>query len=113
MTRLNVSCILLDFSQCSNHYKTPRHVATFFRHYIEQAVVRDLKCHFPFNVKRAETFPIFWTKEYSKINTFCFINYMLYSAHFPTKDMQTTPPPPSVLIRFLWMMHNVLKRMKN
>ena len=32
---------------------------------------------------------------------------------FPTKDMQIPPPPPSVLIRFLWMMRNVLKRMKN
>ena len=35
-------------------------------------------------------------------------------AYFLTKDMQTSPahPPPSVLIQFLLIMRNVLKRMK-
>ena len=32
---------------------------------------------------------------------------------FPTNDLQTPPPLPSVLIRFLRMLRNVLYRMKN
>ena len=49
-------------------------------------------------------------------NSWLFLKSLCYilkrnPSFFPIRDMQTPPSIPSVLIRFLWMMRNVLKRM--
>ena len=64
--------------------------------------------------------PEIWNYKFLKWNffihfllTFQNITYLLgpkTQGFFPTKDLQT--PPPSVLIRCLWMLNNVLERMK-